>query len=147
MMRTMRRWAVGLFMATLVLQVCSATNSRPASARSSSRQELLDPVAHNGTPDASAFVPIRQSGMEAMCGTFLPPRLVTVGGTLAGDHDIAVDVVVGRDGAVESVLLLDDAGAVTQTKIADRISRWVYKPALCNGIPVASEGRIEIRAE
>ncbi len=143
----MRRWAVGLFMATLLLQVCSATNGRPASVKPSSRQELLDPAAHNGTPDASAFAPIRQSGMDGVCGTFLPPKLVTVSGTSAGDSAFNVDVVVGRDGAVESVLLLDDAAAVIQAEIADRISRWVYKPALCNGIPVASEGRIEIRGE
>jgi hypothetical protein len=148
-MRRVGRIAVALLVVTTVFAtLCSAMNSRPATTSVTPKQTLLDPNAPSASSAAaSAFAPIRQSGEEAACGSFLPPRLVTVSRSGEGESVFTLDVVVGADGAVESVLILDAEKPGAQARIADRISRWVYKPALCNGIPVASEGRIEVHGE
>lgn len=142
---------MGRIVGVLLLTAVPTTfclGSRPSNSSAFPKEALLGPTAPGASSAlASAFAPIRQSGEEAVCGSFMPPRLITVAGSGRGDSTFDVDVVVGTSGAVESVLILDGTKPSAQSRIADRISRWVYKPALCNGVPVASEGRIEVHGE
>jgi hypothetical protein len=116
----------------------------------SQRQPLLD---FNSLAPASAtrnavFVPIAQSDSEAACRTFHPPRLITVVGNsfYSAENNVAVDVIVGKDGSVENLIILQDSESAAEKKIEEQVRRWVYKPALCDGFPVEAEGRVEVRA-
>lgn len=132
----------------LVTAACFAAANKTTAA--SLQQGLLDLNASqtSAVSPSSAFMPIEQAGLEAGCTSFRAPRLVTFVATdfLPANKSLTVDVIINKEGAVDSLLVLDDPGPALEHKIADRVRRWVYRPALCNGMPVDVEGKIEIPA-
>ncbi len=80
---------------------------------------------------------------EARCSAFLPPRLVAGRGA-EPEKPIVIDFIVGRDGAVEKPVIIEGADASLSVNVLDVISGWRYRPALCDGLPIEAEGRIEL---
>lgn len=90
----------------------------------------------------SRFAPLEQ----ARCTAFLPPRLVAGRGTEPG-KPIVIDFIVGRNGDVEKPVILEGSDPALNGNVLDVISGWKYRPALCDGLPIEAEGRIEIGSQ
>jgi len=56
---------------------------------------------------------------------------------------VKVSFIVGADGRVHSPFILESAGNAEDQAILDVVRSWRYRPAMCNGVPTESEGRIE----
>lgn len=95
-----------------------------------SRVETLD----------SRFVPLE----ESRCSAFLPPLLVSGYGAEPA-NPVVVDFIVGRDGRVEKPFVLE--GADSAVHVLDVMTRWNYRPALCDGLPVEAEGRVKLGSQ
>jgi hypothetical protein len=80
---------------------------------------------------------------EARCSAFLPPQLLAGRGTDPA-KPIVIDFIVGRNGAVEKPVILESADPAVNVNVLDVISGWRYRPALCDGLPIETEGRIEL---
>jgi hypothetical protein len=80
---------------------------------------------------------------EARCSAFLPPQLL-VGPGAVPVKPIVIDFIVGRTGAVEKPVILEGSDPALNLSVVDVISGWRYRPALCDGLPIETEGRIEI---
>jgi len=91
-------------------------------------------LAHN-----SRFFPME----EARCSAFLPPRLV-VGRDADVPRTVVVDFIVGRDGNVEKPVILESQDPTFDPGILDIVRGWHYRPALCDGLPIDAEGRIQL---
>ena len=83
---------------------------------------------------------------EARCSAFLPPQLVAGRGTDPA-KPIVIDFIVDRDGTVEKPVILEGADPEWATDILDMISGWRYRPAMCDGLPIEAEGRIELGSQ
>jgi hypothetical protein len=90
----------------------------------------------------SRFAPLEQP----RCTAFLPPRLVAGRGTEPG-KPIVIDFIVGRNGEVEKPVILEGSDPALNSNVLDVISGWRYRPALCDGLPIEAEGRIELGSQ
>lgn len=83
---------------------------------------------------------------EARCTAFLPPQLVAGRGT-DPTRPIVIDFIVDRDGTVEKPVILEGADPEFNTDVLDMVSGWRYRPAMCDGLPIEAEGRIELGSQ
>jgi TonB family protein len=58
-------------------------------------------------------------------------------------QDVKVSFIIGTDGRVHSPLILQSAGALGDRNVLRTVRTWRYRPAMCNGVPTESEGKIE----
>lgn len=56
---------------------------------------------------------------------------------------ITVSFIVGKDGEVESPLILEGSGVERGRDILKALRRWRYRPAMCNGVPVEAETEVQ----
>ena len=56
---------------------------------------------------------------------------------------VIVSFVIGTDGRVYSPLILQSGGSSRDRSVLDTVRAWRYRPALCNGVPTESEGKIQ----
>jgi TonB family protein len=56
---------------------------------------------------------------------------------------IKVSFIVGTDGRVHSPLILESSGTSEDHAILNTVRAWRYRPAMCNGVPTETEGKIE----
>ena len=83
---------------------------------------------------------------EARCAAFLPPRLVAGRGADPA-KPIVVDFIVGRDGSVEKPVVLEGSDPAVNGNVVGMIRGWRYRPALCDGLPIEAEGRVELGSQ
>lgn len=83
---------------------------------------------------------------EARCTAFFPPQLLAGRGAEPG-KPIVIDFIVGRSGAVEKPVILEGSDPALNVNVLDVISGWRYRPALCDGLPIETEGRIELGSQ
>jgi TonB family protein len=56
---------------------------------------------------------------------------------------ISVSFIVGTDGRVHSPLILESSGTREDHAILNTVRAWRYRPAMCNGVPTETEGKVE----
>ena len=93
------------------------------------------------------FSPIPNAAGIAGCRSGeVPEPLATPAPLLdaqAAQNKVSLSFIVGRDGRVQSPLILESAGKAEDRVVLALVRTWRYRPALCNGIPTEAEAQIE----
>jgi len=95
----------------------------------------------------SEFADVPHTSARSRCEKTNPPEALTTPNPLLHGTDPSVKVkvsfIVGADGRVHSPFILESAGTAEDQAILDTVRSWRYRPAMCNGVPTETEGRIE----
>jgi Gram-negative bacterial TonB protein C-terminal len=96
---------------------------------------------------ASEFADVPHSTAKSRCeNTQAPEALTTPNPVLDGlDSELSIQVsfIVGTDGRVHSPLILQSAGSTETRVVLNTVRSWRYRPAMCNGVPTETEGKIQ----
>jgi TonB family protein len=137
----------------LVLPMIFASFVMASNARQSFHNPSYEPLAsyerqlwhspiHN-----SEFADVPHASARPRCERTHPPEALTTPNPLFHGNDpsvkIKVSFIVGADGRVHSPFILESAGTSEDQAILDAVRSWRYRPAMCNGVPTETEGRIE----
>jgi TonB family protein len=105
-------------------------------------QRLYTIPVHN-----SEFADVPHSNARSRCERTHPPEALATPNPVLNPGDpsfkVRVSFIVGADGRVHSPLILESAGTADDQAILDAVRSWRYRPAMCNGVPTETEGRIE----
>ena len=117
--------------------------TRPESSSSLLRQENKHwaTVSRN-----SRFSTITNAASRTTCERTVAPEALATPNPLvdAGQKlKIVVSIIIGTDGQVHSPFILESAGPVQDNTILSTVRAWRFRPAMCNGSPAESEGKIE----
>lgn len=124
-----------------------------ANARTDSRVSKLGPLSVREREVAR--IPVRNSEYAAVphaathlsCEATKPPQALATPNPLLSSTDpnvkIKVSFIVGTDGRVHSPLILESAGTNDDRAVLETVRAWRYRPAMCNGVPTETEGKIE----
>ena|SRR6267378_2785308 len=95
----------------------------------------------------SEFSDVPHTSARSRCEQTEPPEALATPNPILGTSDpgvkIKVSFIVGTDGRVHSPLILESAGATGDHAILETVRVWRYRPAMCNGVPTETEGKIE----
>jgi hypothetical protein len=108
---------------------------------SASRREGLLNLTTPPVTRASRFSPI-----SAECRNFQAPRLLDGDyPSLPSDVDdyLVIDLIVASDGTVQSPMVVEGSNNAAY-KILENMGAWRYRPAMCDGTPIDSEGQIKL---
>jgi TonB family protein len=109
---------------------------------SAHEQHLWRIPVHN-----SQFADIRHAPASPFCEATLPPQALATPDPLLDDSEpsikIKVSFIVGTDGRVHRPILLESAGPTQDHAVLETVRAWRYRPAMCNGVPTETEGKIE----
>lgn len=95
----------------------------------------------------SQFADVRHATANPLCEGTLPPQALATPDPLLDRSEpsvkIMVSFIVGTDGRVHSPILLESAGTTQDHAVLETVRAWRYRPAMCNGVPTETEGKIE----
>jgi TonB family protein len=95
----------------------------------------------------SEFFDVPHTTARSRCEETRPPEALTTPNPVLGisGHGLKIKVsfIVGTDGRVHSPLILESSGTTGDHAILDTVRAWRYRPAMCNGVPTETEGKIE----
>jgi TonB family protein len=95
----------------------------------------------------SEFAEVPHTSARSRCEATQPPEALATPNPILEATDPAVKVkvsfIVGTDGRVHSPLILESSGTTEDHSILETVRAWRYRPAMCNGVPTETEGRIE----
>lgn len=140
-----RKWlAVALLigMQPLALATTGSILAGPAAASLRERErEIWLEASH-----VSEFATAPHVGARRFCeDTEIPEALATPNPLLdledSGDR-VTITFIIGTDGRVHSPLILESAGAMRDHAVLRAVRSWLYRPAMCNGVPTEAEGKI-----
>jgi TonB family protein len=139
------------FLILALTSICMASVQSPSSSTSSSlRQAVLVEREHQvwKTPKRAAeFSDIPHVSARSRCEDTQPPQALTTPDPMllpaAVGAKVKVSFIVGADGRVHSLLILQSAGPVGDRNVLRTVRTWRYRPATCNGVPTEAEGKIE----
>ena len=113
----------------------------------SDRLEEREREAAKALIRASRFVDVPHIALRRSCEEVRPPEALTTPDPLlaAGTtgRRVKVSFIIGTDGRVHSPLILESAGWVGDRRVLQTVRTWRYRPALCNGVPTETEGKVE----
>jgi len=113
----------------------------------SDRLEDREREAAKAMTRASQFVDVPHIALRRSCEEVRPPEALTTPDPLlaAGTtgRRVKVSFIIGTDGRVHSPLILESAGWVGDRRVLQTVRTWRYRPALCNGVPTETEGKVE----
>jgi TonB family protein len=93
------------------------------------------------------FADVPHTSARSRCEETQPPEALTTPNPVLEGTDpivkIKVSFIVGTDGRVHSPLILESSGTTEDHAILDTVRAWRYRPAMCNGVPTETEGKIE----
>lgn len=105
-------------------------------------RQLRHAPVHN-----SEFADVPHTTARSRCEKTHPPEALTTPNPVFGSSDpsirVKVSFIVGADGRVHSPFILESAGTAEDHAILETVRSWRYRPAMCNGVPTETEGRIE----
>ena len=137
----------------VVLTLLLTISSSALDTRRNTRVSLFAPLGIReqllrSTPrHISEFADVPRTSARARCELTHPPEALTTPNPifLPGDPTLKVRVsfIVGADGRVHSPLILESSGTADDQAILDTVRSWRYRPAMCNGVPTETEGKIE----
>ena len=61
----------------------------------------------------------------------------------SGRGNLKISFVIGTDGRLHKMAVVNSAGRVADSKAFDVLRQWRYEPATCNGVPMEAEGTVE----
>jgi Gram-negative bacterial TonB protein C-terminal len=94
------------------------------------------------------FIDVPHTSARSRCEQTRPPEALTTPNPLLGTTSgtgvkIKVSFIVGTDGRVHSPLILESSSTTGEHAILDTVRGWRYRPAMCNGVPTETEGKVE----
>ncbi|HLZ39838.1 MAG TPA: TonB family protein [Candidatus Sulfotelmatobacter sp.] len=96
---------------------------------------------------AAQFAYVPHVSARAQCQDVQPPEALTTPDPLfaagARGAKIKVSFIIGTDGRVHSPLILVSAGLAGDRHVLQTVRTWRYRPAMCNGVPTETEGKVE----
>jgi len=97
----------------------------------------------------SQFSIIPHVAAHASCEVSEPPEALATPDPLVersgSSRGITVSFIVGTDGRVHSLFILDGDNPLDEGTVLKTVRSWRYRPARCNGVPVDAEARIQFR--
>jgi hypothetical protein len=97
----------------------------------------------------SQFSPIPHPAAYASCEISDPPVALATPDPLVEfsnpESKITVSFIVGTDGHVHSLYILDGDTPTENGTVIRALRSWRYRPARCNGVPIDAEARIQFR--
>ena len=96
---------------------------------------------------SSEFADVPHTSARSSCEATQPPEALTTPNPVMENTDpslkIKVSFIVGTDGRVHSPLILESSGTSQDHTILNTVRAWRYRPAMCNGVPTETEGKVE----
>jgi TonB family protein len=96
---------------------------------------------------SSEFADVPHTSARSRCEATQPPEALTTPNPIMENTDpslkIKVSFIVGTDGRVHSALILESSGTSEDHAILNTVRGWRYRPAMCNGVPTETEGKVE----
>jgi len=96
---------------------------------------------------SAQFADVPHTTARSECEQTQPPEALTTPNPIFENTDpslkIKVSFIVGTDGRVHSPLLLESSGTADDHAILNTVRAWRYRPAMCNGVPTETEGKVE----
>lgn len=90
---------------------------------------------------------LAQAVRSLSCELMQPPQALTTPDPLMESAEegnrITVSFIIGTDGTVHSPLILESAGQPEDQRVLEAVRSWRYRPAMCNGVPMEAEAKIE----
>lgn len=132
-----------------LFQAMAVASASPAALRVSTTAPLAAREArlHSSSVHNSEFADVPHTSNRSRCEQTHPPEALTTPNPILAPSDpslkVKVSFIVGADGRVHSPFILESAGTSEDQAILDVVRSWRYRPAMCNGVPTESEGRIE----
>ena len=122
------------FAVLLLAAVCAA--SIPA--------QKTRPQARPGTVSDADWAPSFDE--HPSCPALRPPRPLATplpAFRKAGHANLKIRFVIGIDGRLHKMAVVNSAGHAADSKAVDVLRQWRYTPATCNGVPMEAEGTVE----
>jgi len=96
---------------------------------------------------SSEFSNVPHVTARSRCEQTRPPEALTTPNPILGGSEpglkIRVSFIVGTDGRVHSPLILESSTTAGDHAVLDTVRAWRYRPAMCNGVPTETEGKVE----
>jgi len=93
------------------------------------------------------YADVPHTSARSQCEQTQPPEALTTPNPIFETTDpslkIKVSFIVGTDGRVHSPLILESSGTSDDHAILNTVRGWRYRPAMCNGVPTETEGKVE----
>jgi len=137
------------FLLTLILASFSMASSVRVTLRVSSTGPLNERERQlwRAPVHSSEFADVPHTSTRSRCEQTHPPEALATPNPILGPSDPGVKVrvtfIVGADGRVHSPLILESAGTAEDHTILNTVRTWRYRPAMCNGVPTETEGKVE----
>ena len=100
----------------------------------------------SAAPQAT-FEVLKQDAVASDCENAPAPEAIATPNPLLNHSDsrnrITLSFIVGTDGRVYSPLILQNSDESEDATLIDAVNHWRYRPAMCDGAPVESEGKVE----
>jgi len=97
----------------------------------------------------SSFSIVPHLAAHASCAASEPPEALATPNPLveafSPDTRITVSFVVGTDGRVHSLFILEGDSIAAYGAVLKAVRSWRYRPAKCNGVAVEAEAKIQFR--
>jgi|SRR5579862_5499097 len=139
----MRRiWPATLMMA--LPAVLFAVNTPAVSVKSN--LDLREHQLSRKLMRATQFVNVEHVSRPACEDVQAPQALATpepLYTSAVSGRKVKVSFIIGTDGKVHSPLILESAGMAGDRHVLQTVRTWRYRPAMCNGVPTETEGKIE----
>jgi TonB family protein len=139
-----RLWPV--FLTLCIPAFASITDSQGrvhASAALGAREQRLGSIPAR----SSEFSDVPHVTARSGCEQTRPPEALTTPNPILGASEpglkIKISFIVGTDGRVHSPLILESSTTAGDHAVLDTVRAWRYRPAMCNGVPTETEGKVE----
>jgi len=137
-----RIWPAILLIVSPALAVGSAS-SKPHRSTTLEQREGVSRTLKR----ASQYVDVPHISARPACEDTQAPQALTTPdplfSTAANGRKVKVSFIIGTDGRVHSPLILESAGVAGDRRVLQTVRTWRYRPAMCNGVPTETEGKIE----
>jgi TonB family protein len=131
----------------LLMPIATVAVSTPAGQLRSATIDQRELQAERTLARASQFVSVAHISSRPSCEDVQPPEpLMTpdpLSTSLNNGRRVKVSFIIGTDGHVHSPLILESAGLAGDRHVLQTVRSWRYRPAMCNGVPTETEGKIE----
>jgi len=143
-------FAAGLIVATALLAplaVTAATTPVRSRAIDGTSLQAREQKIWRFPVHDSEFADVPHTTTKSRCENTQAPEALTTPNPILDSVDpevkIQVSFIVGTDGRVHSPLILQSAGNHDIRAVLDTVRSWRYRPAMCNGVPTETEGKIQ----
>ena len=97
----------------------------------------------------SQFAIVPHVTFHASCEASAPPEALATPEPLipaSGPAGITVSFIVGTDGGVHSLFILQGTNPAEERTVLKAVRSWRYRPAKCNGVPIEAEARVQFHS-